>query len=109
MTKNMMIIIFLLLLTLSLIVVFYKCSHCTSIVMIDLNKIIDAKVKSLQQKELSAKEVDLQSRIFARELQGALIAYAKSHSVIVVPKEAVVAGGVDITQKLMDEGQIDVS
>lgn len=109
MTNNKLITLFLFLLTLSLIVGFYKCYHSTNIVMVDLSKIIDAKVKSLQRKNLPAKEVDLQSRIFARELQGALITYAKAHRVIVVPKEAVVAGGVDITQKLIDEGQIDVS
>ena len=88
-----------------LLLVTVRIATWPRLVTVDLTGIADHTVAILLRDSETNSEREQRLRHFSQELEGVLQRYAKTHHVILVPKEAVIAGAPDVTDPIWRELQ----
>lgn len=73
------------------------------IVSVDMQSIVSDFLDRQKDKKLSSDDINNVATIFADNLESAIEKKATSEGLVIIPKQAVVAGGRDITLELKEE------
>jgi c-di-AMP phosphodiesterase-like protein len=90
------------------VLIFLMFGHCTqnsslSVVTVDVPSIVNSFIEKNNKKELGADEVVVLVDGFSEKLSNHINKISKERSVVVIPKQATIAGGYDITQEIKNE------
>lgn len=73
------------------------------IVIVDIKDVVSSFLDSKKSEKLSSTEIDSLALDFAEKLERTIENKASSEGLIIIPRQAVVAGGRDITLELKEE------
>ena len=71
------------------------------IVAVDITAITQSYVETLATKNLNASQSEMAIKSFADNLQISLNQYSKKHHVVIVPRQAIIAGAPDETASIL--------
>lgn len=82
---------------------YIKKSISEKVVSVDMQSIVSDFLDRQKDKKLSSEDINNVATIFADNLESAIEKKATSEGLVIIPKQAVVAGGRDITLELKEE------
>lgn len=89
-------------LTLSLLLLagYHHFFSAKEIAHVDVNQIIERKIKALSNNDLSEAENKLAIQAFGKKLEENISQIATSNNLIILPNQAVISGSHDVTQTI---------
>lgn len=79
----------------------YHYQYATpKIVQVDINQIIETKIKALSKNDLSEAENKQAIQRFGKKLEEAISQIAAADNLIILPSQAVISGSHDLTQTI---------
>lgn len=73
----------------------------SGVVTVDLTALTQSYIETLAQKPLTPSQSEAAMQAFANNLQTTLMVYSKRHHVVIVPRQAIIAGAPDETRTIM--------
>lgn len=102
-TKELVLSLWMLILTVAIFMVFAKSYQTPAIVSIDLQRSVKQFSHDLSTKKLPDDEKNKLTKEFSQRLVSVTESYASSHHVVIVVSPAVVSGARDVTQEIQHD------
>lgn len=92
----------LILITILCVLLWQHLWRPSSIVAVDISAITQSYVETLATKNLSSSQSEIAMKSFADNLQASLNQYSQKHHVVIVPRQAIIAGAPDETTAILE-------